>query len=98
MPNFAFTVWMMLMALNLLLSLLLVIRLLRMRRNLQSVMGTQYGKEYTGIAAMVVESALPYGIISIIFLVLFGKRDLSQNLLLPLLVQIEVSSAFQALG
>ena len=88
----------MLMVLNLLLSLLLTIRLLYMRHNLRSAMGTQYGKEYTGIAAMVVESALPYGIISIIFLVLFGKRDLSQNLLLPLLVQIEVSSAFQALG
>jgi len=93
-PNFSFPVWMMLMVLNLLLTFLLAIRLLYMRHRLQSAMGAQHGKTYTSIAAMVVESALPFGILSIIFIVLFGKRDPAQNLFLPLLVQVEVRSIF----
>jgi hypothetical protein len=84
---------MVLMALNLLLTFLLVIRLLYMRRQMEKYMGTQYGRTYLGIATMVVESALPFGILSIIFLVLFGRQDPAQNLFIPLLVQLEVSSA-----
>lgn len=78
------------MILNLLLTSLLAIRLLYMRRQLQVSMGASSGKAYISVVAMVIESALPFGILSIIFLVLFGRQDPTQNLFIPLLVQVEV--------
>ncbi|KAF5371106.1 hypothetical protein D9758_004101 [Tetrapyrgos nigripes] len=46
-------------------------------------------KVYTGVSAIVIESALPFTIISIILLGLFGDEDIAQNLFVALMVQIE---------
>ena len=78
------------MALNIFLTLLLVSRLLYMRHKITSTLGAQYGKTYTGIATMVLESALPYGLVSLIFIVLYSIQNIANLLFLPLLVQVQV--------
>lgn len=43
-----------------------------------------------GVAAMLVESAAPYAIVSLTYIILYGRNNTAQNLFLPLLVQVEV--------
>ncbi|KAH7906881.1 hypothetical protein BJ138DRAFT_1161545 [Hygrophoropsis aurantiaca] len=62
---------------------------IRMRRRIGSVLGTEHGSTYTGVAAMVVESALPFAVGCLIFLALYAKGNTGANLFLPLLVQVQ---------
>ncbi|KAI3607057.1 hypothetical protein WG66_007935 [Moniliophthora roreri] len=82
-------VWIVLMILPMWLSALIVGRILWHKKEVESSMGKEEAKIYTGIAAIVVESALPFTIISIILLGLFGDEDVAQNLFVSLMVQIE---------
>lgn len=76
---------------NIILTLLLVTRLLWMRRQIVRSLGQEYGKMYTGVATMVLESGLPYGVISFIFIILYGIGNTAALLFIPLLAQVEVS-------
>lgn len=55
---------------------------------------TYFGKDYKGpymaISAMLIESALPYGLVSLVFLGFYGSRNPASILFVPLLVQVEV--------
>ncbi|KZT08377.1 uncharacterized protein LAESUDRAFT_676421 [Laetiporus sulphureus 93-53] len=84
LPYFALS-----MSLNVIVTTMLVVRLLYMRRRVASALGPEHGKMYTSIAAIVVESALPYGVVSFIFLVSYGLQSNVSNLFLNLLVQVE---------
>ncbi|CAL1697306.1 unnamed protein product [Somion occarium] len=90
--NFSVPYFSLSMALNIFLTILLVSRLMYMRHKITSTLGAQYGKTYTGIATMVLESALPYGLTSLVFIVLYAIHNTAANLLLPLLVQVECIS------
>lgn len=79
------------MSLSMLLTLLLVSRLFWLRRKLIKAMGKEHGGVYTSIAAMLVESALPYGIISAVYIILYGLQNPAQSLFLGPLVQVEAS-------
>ncbi|KAL6299322.1 hypothetical protein BKA93DRAFT_742478 [Sparassis latifolia] len=81
------------MSLNILLSISLTWRLLDLRRQLPSVITDHLKETYTGFEALLVESALPYGIVSCIFVVLYGLQNAGANLCVPLLVQLEASHA-----
>ncbi|KAG5353186.1 hypothetical protein C0989_009563 [Termitomyces sp. Mn162] len=87
--NLSFPVWLVLMIINIILSAMIVVRILMMRRDVKSGLGAQYARPYGIIAAIVVEAALPFTILSIILLVLFGNQNTAQNLFVPLLVQVE---------
>ncbi|KAF8076135.1 hypothetical protein FPV67DRAFT_1664435 [Lyophyllum atratum] len=87
--NLAFPVWLVLMIINIVLSAMIAVRILSMRRAVKSGLGDEYARPYTTIAAIVVEAALPFTILSIILLVLFGGHNTAQNLFVPLLVQVE---------
>lgn len=88
--NFSLPYFSLSMALNIFLTILLVSRLLYMRYKITSTLGAQYGKTYTGIATMVLESALPLGLVSLVFIVLYSIHNTAELLLLVLLVQVQV--------
>jgi len=73
-------------ALNILISVTLVPRLLELRR-LVSVSIEDIREKFTSIEALVVESAFPSGLFSLVFIVLYGFQKVSSILFLPLLVQ-----------
>ncbi|KAK7688206.1 hypothetical protein QCA50_008576 [Cerrena zonata] len=85
--NFSVPFFSLSMALNIFLTLLLILRLLYMRHKIQSTVGVQYGRTYTNIATMVLESALPNALVSVVFVVLYAIHNPAANLLLPLQVQ-----------
>ena len=78
------------MGLNILLTGMLVTRLFYMRYKIAKALGSRHGETYTNIAAMILESAAPYGIISLIFLVLYTTHNTAALLFIPLLVQVQV--------
>ncbi|KZT01789.1 uncharacterized protein LAESUDRAFT_450793 [Laetiporus sulphureus 93-53] len=87
--DFSVPYWSLSIALNILLTLLLISRLLYMRHVIASTpLGQAHGKTYAGIAAMVLESALPYSTISIVFIILYGLQNTAADLFIPLLLQV----------
>lgn len=82
------------MSLNIILTGLLVSRLLFMCRKIRSVLGDEHGKFYTNIATILLEAAVPYGIFSLIFIVLYATGNTAENLFIPLLIQAEVSTKY----
>lgn len=78
------------MSLNVLLTMLLIGRLLYMRHQIKNALGTEQAQLYTTIAVMLFESALPYGLISLVFVILYGTGNAAASVFLPLLIQVEV--------
>ena len=78
------------LALNIILTIAIVLRLLTFRYRIVSVLGPQYGTQYTSIAAMIVESAALYSAVSITFLVLFGIGNPVSQVLIQSLNQFQV--------
>jgi len=73
------------LALNVILTLAIVLRLLTFRYRIVSIMGPKYGAQYTSAAAMIVESAALYSAMSIAYLALFESNNaVSQVFLQPL--------------
>jgi len=62
-----------------------------MRNRLRESFGSEHAHLYTTMATMILESALPYGLISFVFIVLYGTNNTAAVLFIPLLVQVEVS-------
>jgi hypothetical protein len=89
LPQLSLAVWIVLMLLPIWLTILIAGRILYHRQTMLDILGPEYARNYTGISAIVVESALPFTIISIILLGLFGDKNTAQNLFVPLLVQFE---------
>lgn len=77
--------------LNILISVILLPRLLELRRQV-SLAGNLEGvqKELISFEALIVESALPSGLFSFVFIIFFGFQKVSSILFLPLLVQVMV--------
>lgn len=86
LPYFALS-----MTINMLVTVIIISRLLLARRQIRQVMGSQHGKEYTGVAAMLVESAVPPALVSIVLIALYAEGILAQVLFYPLLPQVQVS-------
>ncbi|KAI0259602.1 hypothetical protein BC834DRAFT_962042 [Gloeopeniophorella convolvens] len=78
------------LALNILVSIAIVIRLLVYRRRISSAMGRHHGSQYTSIAAMVIESASIYSAFSIFFLVPFGMNSPVSEIVLQSLSEIQI--------
>ena len=91
LPYFAISI-----PLNVLLTLLLVVRLLRMSYDLRETLGKEHGAAYTSIASTLIESATPYAIAGLVFIITYGRDSNVQNLVLPVLAQIMVSLRYSS--
>ncbi|KAJ7489631.1 hypothetical protein B0H11DRAFT_1059384 [Mycena galericulata] len=89
LPELELPVWIVLMLLPIWLTALIAGRILYHRQTMIDVLGPDYAKNYAGISAIVIESAVPFTIISIILLGLFGAQNTAQNLFIPVMVQVE---------
>jgi len=89
LPPLSLAVWIVLMLLPMWLTALIAGRILYHRRAMIDALGPDYARNYTGISAIVIESALPFTIISIVLLGLFGSNNTAQNLFVALMVQVE---------
>ncbi|TBU51881.1 hypothetical protein BD310DRAFT_890234 [Dichomitus squalens] len=74
--------------LNILLTLLLVGRLLYFGYNTRRAIGSDHLAPYVSIATMLIESAAPYAITGLIFIVTYARNSNVQNLILPVLSQV----------
>ena len=78
------------LALNIILTIAIVLRLLTFRYRIVSALGPKYGTQYTSIAAMIIESAALYSAVSITFLVLFGIGNPVSQVFIQSLNQFQV--------
>ncbi len=78
-------------AFNILVTFMMVIRLLLMRKRIRASLGPQHGRLYTGLAALMIESALPHTVISILLIGLYCSNNVAYILFVPLLTMVEVS-------
>ena len=81
------------MTLNMLVTTIIIARLLLARRKIRSIMGDTHGREYTSVAAMLVESALPTALISLVLIALYAQGNTAMTLFFPLLPQVQVGFA-----
>lgn len=77
-------------ALNILLTLLLVGRLFYMSERAKRAIGREHAATYSSIASMLIESAVPYAVTGLIFIITYARNSNVQNLVLPVLSQIMV--------
>ncbi|KAJ7436794.1 hypothetical protein B0H11DRAFT_2109220 [Mycena galericulata] len=89
LPELAIPVWIVLVIIPIWLTALIAGRILYHRQTMINVLGPRYAKRYASTSAIVIESAVPYTVISLILLGLYGSQNIAQNLFTPLLVQVE---------
>ncbi|KAI0372065.1 hypothetical protein BV20DRAFT_940713 [Pilatotrama ljubarskyi] len=76
-------------SINVVLTLVIVLRLLYVRRELTAALGSRHTRIYTSIVAMLVESASLYTIVTLISIIACAKRKPLQNAVLPMLGQLQ---------
>jgi len=81
---FAFSI-----SINIIGTLAIVSRLLWKRREINAILGEEYSKAYTGVVAMLVESAAMYSVLGIIFISTYIRRNAASVLILPFLGNLE---------
>ncbi|KAI0310866.1 hypothetical protein OF83DRAFT_1069832 [Amylostereum chailletii] len=79
-------------SLNILVTIAIVARLLLYRHRIMKTLGSQHTKHYTGIAAMIVESAAIYSSLAIVLLVTFAINSPIFNIFLQAVSQIQSSA------
>ncbi|KAG2154463.1 uncharacterized protein EDB93DRAFT_1327010 [Suillus bovinus] len=78
------------LALNIILTIAIVIRLFTYRHRITRVLGPGYGTQYTSIAAMIVESAALYSAFSVAFLALFLTNNPISETFIVSLTQVQI--------
>lgn len=89
--SFALPYWSLSISLNIIATGLIVGRLLLVRHRVRSALGEAHSRQYTSVAAMLIESAALDSIIGLIFIISYARNSNVQNLFLPALGQVEVS-------
>ncbi|EJD06440.1 uncharacterized protein FOMMEDRAFT_102223 [Fomitiporia mediterranea MF3/22] len=90
--NFGIPYWSISASLNILVTSLIVGKLFLIRRRTRAVLSTHHSRTYTSVAAMLVESAALYSITALIFIVTYARNSNVQNLVLPVLGQVQAVS------
>lgn len=80
------------LALNTVLTLLIVYRILSIRSTVREALGKQHGRLYTSLFALIIESASLYTIVAIISVIACGLNSPIQYALLPMLGQLQVGN------
>jgi hypothetical protein len=78
------------MALNILCTILIIAPLLRARQHIIKALGQHHGQLYTSIVAIIIESALPNAVFSLLWVILYAKQNTAENLFITVLIQIQV--------
>ncbi|KAH7919115.1 hypothetical protein BV22DRAFT_1023530 [Leucogyrophana mollusca] len=81
------------LALNILSTIAIVLRLLYYRYRVTSAFGSRHGSHYTSIAGVVVESAAIYSIFSVLFLVTFAINNPVSSIFMDALNPIQMFAA-----
>lgn len=82
--------WALTTGLNVLITIVLAFRLLRMRRAVVETLGEVHAKLYTSVIAMIVESAVIYAAVGLICIITFAVGSNILNFVEPILGQILV--------
>ncbi|CCM06167.1 uncharacterized protein FIBRA_08408 [Fibroporia radiculosa] len=77
-------------SLNVIVTIMIVARLLLYRYRISRVLGPRHGSHYTGIAAMIVESAALYSAFALLLIIPFGMNNSLANVFLQSLSQVQV--------
>jgi len=78
-------------SLNVVVTLMIVARLLAHRHYMTKVLGPGHVSHYTGVAAMIVESAALYSAFALLFIIPFGVGNSIANTFLQALSQVQVT-------
>ncbi|KAG1751343.1 uncharacterized protein EDB91DRAFT_1104869 [Suillus paluster] len=78
------------LALNIIITIIIVLRLLTYRYRISRVLGSSYGTQYTSIAAMIIESAALYSAFSVAFLTLFLLNNPISETFIESLTQVQI--------
>ncbi|KAJ7124760.1 hypothetical protein C8R43DRAFT_1135441 [Mycena crocata] len=62
-------------SLNLILTTLICGRLLSVRNRVRSILGEQYCQTYTGVVAVLLESALPFSVLGIVYVISYARNS-----------------------
>ena len=89
LPHFAVC-----LSLNILVTIMIATQLLSMKWKVARALGKQHAKEYIPVLAIIIESTALFALASIVFLVLTGLNHPAQQIILPMLPQIEVRLTF----
>lgn len=90
--NFGLPYWSISTGLNVLVTILIVGRLFVIRRRTRAALSNSHSRTYTSIAAMLIESAALYTSVALIFIVTYARNSDIQNLVLPVLGQVQAIS------
>jgi hypothetical protein len=69
---------------NIILTILIIVRLLMYRRRILGTLPDDYAKQYTGIATIIVESAAVYSLCALLFLVTYAVNNPANQFLLAI--------------
>ncbi|KAF9457973.1 hypothetical protein BDZ94DRAFT_1174538 [Collybia nuda] len=92
--NYTSPYYSMSLALNILVTIMIVTRLFLCRHRINRVMGRSHGTQYTYLAAMIIESAAIYSTFSLLFLVPFAFQNPLSQLFLQALSPVQNVSTF----
>lgn len=92
--NFTIPYYAMSLALNILVTLLIVLRLLYHRHRITQAIGSGHGSQYTSLVAIIIESAAIYSSFALAFLVPFGLNSPVAQLFLQALSLIQGLTTF----
>ncbi|KAJ7055778.1 hypothetical protein C8F01DRAFT_1221110 [Mycena amicta] len=87
--QFGTAYWSLSISLNILLTLLISGKILRLRRQIKGSLGSQHAQKYFSVVAMLVESASLYSIVGLIFIITYARSSPVQNLIFPPLGQVQ---------
>ena len=76
------------------LTILIVVRLLQHKRRISGILGADHANQYTSIAAMMVESALPYSVANVVIAIMLGVNSPWQNAFANVPGQLTVSAVY----
>lgn len=74
--NFGIPYYSLTISLNIIVTALICLRLLSLSRVIRETMGEAHAKTYTSVAAIMVESAAPYSLFGIAFLIPYARGSL----------------------
>lgn len=79
------------LSLNIILTILIIARLLTYRRRINAVMGSEHGRDYTSLAALIVESAVLYSVFALAFLITYAINNPINQVFIGLVTPVQVS-------
>jgi len=92
--SFALPYFVLSLSLNIILTMMIVFRMYAHKLRGRAIFGTDYGRHYTSISAMFVESAALYAICSILMLVTYGLNNPIYQIWLGLCPAVQMASSY----